>query len=154
MDLDFADPTIRFFVHGRPSPGGSKRFVGMSKRTGRAVLIDAGGKHTKNWRACVAATAREVAPAAIIAGAVTFSMRFVMARPKYHFHTSKKLLGQLRSEYAAAFHDVAPDTTKLVRSTEDALKGIVWVDDCQVVRQFAEKTYGETPGCQIEITPL
>ena len=32
-----------FFVKGRPSPGGSKRYVGHSK-AGRAILVDMGGR--------------------------------------------------------------------------------------------------------------
>jgi Holliday junction resolvase RusA-like endonuclease len=49
---------------------------------------------------------------------------------------------------------VAPDTTKLVRSTEDALKGICWRDDSQVVYQVASKEYaarGGIPGADIKI---
>ena len=44
---------MTFFVPGIPAPGGSKRFVGHSKKTGRAILIDAAGERNKNWRSIV-----------------------------------------------------------------------------------------------------
>jgi Holliday junction resolvase RusA-like endonuclease len=38
---------------------------------------------------------------------------------------------------------VPPDLDKLCRATFDALKGVAWVDDAQVVQVFATKHYGE-----------
>jgi len=45
--------SISFFVPGLPAPGGSKRFVGFGKKTGRAILIDAAGQRNKDWKANV-----------------------------------------------------------------------------------------------------
>lgn len=158
LDFDDAKALLTFFVPGIPAPGGSKSFMGLSKRTGRAILMDAGGQRNKDWRACVslagwqAAHGNEAAKA-LMSGPIHLSCDFIMPRPKKHFHTSKKLRGQLRAD-APKYHTSAPDTTKLLRSTEDALKGITWTDDSQVATQFARKTYGETTGCHITITQL
>lgn len=151
VELDFAGPELVFWVSGIPAPGGSKSFMGFSKK-GRAILMDAGGKRNKTWRAVVAMTARAVAKE-ILEGPIELTCEFTMPRPKKHFYTDKKRLGKLRSD-APHFHIFAPDTTKLLRSTEDAMKGITWVDDSQVVRQFAGKIYGDKPGCLIKISKL
>jgi Holliday junction resolvase RusA-like endonuclease len=156
MKLDFAEPAtllLSFFVPGLPAPGGSKRFVGMGKKTGRAILIDAAGVRNKNWRTCVACCGHEHAPAELLRGALSVSFAFVMPRPKSHYHTSKKRAGALRED-APTFHTSTPDVLKLSRSTEDALTNVIWADDAQTVRLTATKEYGDKPGCQITITAL
>ena len=40
-----------------------------------------------------------------------------------------------------------PDVTNLVKSVEDALNGVVYVDDCQIVRIVAEKHFVDA-GCE------
>jgi len=48
-----------------------------------------------------------------------------------------------------------PDLTKLIRSVEDALTGILWRDDAQVISQVALKRYAmpdETPGVRVRVT--
>lgn len=51
-----------------------------------------------------------------------------------------------------------PDIDKLSRACLDAMTGIVYLDDAQVVHLEATKLYGETPGCRIIVaaftTPL
>jgi Holliday junction resolvase RusA-like endonuclease len=57
---------------------------------------------------------------------------------------------------APANHTIKPDVTKLVRSLEDSLKGIVWLDDSQVVKQSASKRYVhlEVAGAVVRIEEL
>ena len=150
---------IKFFVHGRPSPGGSKRYVGHTKatisRASRAVLIDMGGKHTKDWRAAVAQAARLAYSNAPADVPLCLKVTFVIARPKAHY-TCRGL-----RDDAPVWHTNAPDATKLVRSTEDALKGILWVDDRLIATQTVEKRYNDsetydnqTTGAWIEVICL
>lgn len=145
---------IHFFVHGRPSPGGSKRYVGHSK-AGRAILVDMGGKHTKDWRECVAQAARIAHRKPPLDCPLRLKVVFYMKRPGAHFNK----LG-LR-ENAPVWHTNAPDATKLLRSTEDALKGILWRDDCLVTVQHVEKRYcdcdsyeAQKTGCYITLEVL
>jgi Holliday junction resolvase RusA-like endonuclease len=42
-----------------------------------------------------------------------------------------------------------PGLDKLVRSVKDALRGVLYRDDAQVVRLTASKTYHEQPGVEI-----
>jgi Holliday junction resolvase RusA-like endonuclease len=45
-------------------------------------------------------------------------------------------------------HVVKPDLSKLIRATEDALTGILFADDSQVVQVSARKTYSQ-PECVV-----
>ncbi len=154
-EIDFKDdeiPAISFFVEGIPSPGGSKKYVGHSKK-GKAILIDMGGDKTRFWRQAVSIYARQTYHGAPLKGAVSVRFQFYMPRPKTHFHTSPKRLGELRRG-APLYHTVRPDVLKLSRSTEDALTGICWQDDSANCVLTASKLYSDRPGCQITITQL
>lgn len=147
---------ISFFVPGIPAPGGSKRFVGHSKKTGRAILIDAAGERNKNWRSIVgvvgSAKMREALLGMQFNGPLRVRFDFVMSRPKHHFNRK----GELK-ESSPMYHTTRPDALKLARSTEDALTGIVWNDDAQTAMLEISKCYahkGEACGCQITIQHL
>lgn len=132
---------IDFFVPGIPAPGGSKRGF-LHKHTGR-VIVTEDCKRSKDWRATVAMAAAEACQKPLI-GPVTASFSFTFPRPKAHYKSN----GSLKPS-APVWHTKRPDATKVLRSTEDALKGIAWLDDSQVVNQAASKCFGERPGCRI-----
>lgn len=130
--------TIRFFVLGIPAPGGSKKHVGGGK------LIDA-CKRSAPWKATVAAAAAKAMKGrGLLCAPLRFRFEFVFPRPKCHYGTGRNA-SKLKPD-APDLHTTKPDTTKLTRSTEDALKGIVWVDDSGVSFQTAWKRY-TGPGC-------
>jgi Holliday junction resolvase RusA-like endonuclease len=121
-------------VHGLPAPQGSKKYVGhrFNKRYGKElpVLVES-SKKVDPWRRDVAKTAMAAPPTELFDGPLIADMVFSMPRPKGHFGTGRNA-GSLRPS-APAVPFVMPDLSKLVRSTEDALKGIVWRDDSLVV---------------------
>lgn len=141
------DPAFVAFVPGTPVPGGSK--VPGRTKSGRLFVRDAAGRRNKTWKFNVAMTARQAMTGAPLDGPVELFILFVMPRPKKHYFTGKRA-SVLRPD-APTHHTVAPDATKLTRSTEDALKGVVWVDDSQVVYQEVVKRYGPTPGAKIVV---
>ena len=146
---------ISFFVPGVPQPGGSKKgFAVRTKTGGTRIAIVEDAKHNAPWRAVVALAARDLFPAGPLTGPVEVSFYFLMPRPASHYGTGRKAGDIKRS--APRWHAVKPDTTKLIRSTEDALKGIAWVDDSQVGHQSASKMYtnDRRPGCWITIGQL
>lgn len=145
---------ITFFAPGIPAPGGSKRFVGHSKTTGRAILIDAAGERNKNWRSIVALCGRAEMKntGAVFNGPLRVKFDFIMPRRKGDLNK----YGDVKPS-APFYHTTKPDALKLARSTEDALTGIVWNDDAQtamleISKRYAEK--GEPCGCQITISNL
>ncbi len=146
---------MKFFVAGLPAPGGSKKAFNWRAKDGRSgtSIVDAGGVKNKNWRAAVSYTARE----AMIAtghkepfkGPLYLSIVFTLPRPAGHFGKHGNLLHS-----AAAWPLKRPDATKLLRSTEDALTNIVWIDDALVVGMHITKIYGSPVGAEITILEM
>lgn len=142
-----------FFAPGIPAPGGSKKGFAYRDKKGntRVAISDAAGQRNKDWRATVALAASEHF-AAPLAGPVASEFIFVLPRPRDHFGSGRN--ASTLKPSAPEHHTKAPDALKLARSTEDALKGIAWGDDCQVVSLVCRKEYGERPGAYISICPV
>lgn len=143
---------IEIWVPGIPQPGGSKKGFAIPNKDKpgkyRAILTEDNRK-SKPWRQAVEWAALEIFRMGdLLACPLEVEFRFYMPRPKGHF-------GKNGIRPAARFKMpvVKPDITKLVRSTEDALKGVVWCDDSQIVRQSAAKFYSGRPGALITIRP-
>lgn len=49
-------------------------------------------------------------------------------------------------------HTKKPDVTNLVKSIEDGLNGVVWVDDSQVSTVIARKLYAAEPAVHITVS--
>lgn len=147
---------LTFRVLGLPRPAGSKRAFAIRKNgkpTGRIAVVD-DCKESRDWKSTVsneAAIAMRTVNRQLCVGPVTLSVAFQMPRPKGHYRTGKHA-NELRPS-APQFPITKPDLLKLTRAVEDALTGIVWRDDSQVVAQRLEKKYGQ-PGCFIEIVSL
>lgn len=47
-----------------------------------------------------------------------------------------------------------PDSDNVEKSIKDGLNGVVWVDDCQVVKCQKVKVYGPRPGVRVRVHPL
>lgn len=135
-----------FFVPGIPAPGGSKKGF-VNPKTGRVVIVDDAKRNT-DWRSMVGLVASQHF-AKPLEGPVRVVVTFYMPRPQGHF-------GKRGLRPGAPAHPITrPDCSKVWRSTEDALKGIAWFDDAQVVTQMIRKSYAvERPGAQIEIESL
>jgi Holliday junction resolvase RusA-like endonuclease len=76
-------------------------------------------------------------------------MDFIMPRPKGHYRSGKHA-GEVK-DGAPPYPAVKPDAGKLARGTEDALTGIVWRDDSQIVTEVLTKRYGPQAGCRIRV---
>ena len=135
---------ITFCVYGKAEPAGSKR-IGRAKGSGKPIVLDA-NKNAAGWKQQVATVAGTLMGGRHpFAGPLYLRVTFYKERPKSH--TTKHGLAK-----GAPKHPVyKPDTTKLLRGVEDALNGIVWKDDCQVVDQFARKRYGSPERVEIQV---
>lgn len=49
---------------------------------------------------------------------------------------------------------VKPDTDNYIKSTLDALNGVLWHDDAQIVKLVSEKRYGESGKIVISVKPV
>ena len=87
-------------------------------------------------------------------GPIRLEVRFLMPRPQAHYHWKQRMgqrvQGELRDD-APLEHVSQPDTTKLLRALEDALTGVIWLDDKQVWDQRCLKFYDCTPGAHVII---
>ncbi len=140
---------LRITVYGSPAPQGSKKFVGM--KNGRGIMVES-SKKVKPWREDVksaAELARNGAPP--MDGPLLARMVFTLPKPKSAPKTRR------------TWPDRKPDLSKLLRSTEDALKdaGVI-ADDARIVEfsrlvkvfpgEDAESL--ESPGVRIEICAM
>ena len=139
---------ISFFVAGTPVPKGSaKAFVVK----GRAIVTQDNRDRQKPWASSISYTAAQqtdgVKPTA---EAVHITMQFYMPRPKSHLRKNGEL-----TKSAPIHHINKPDLDKLIRCVLDALTGVVWADDSQVMAIDAYKGY-ESPivgaGVKIKIS--
>lgn len=145
---------LSFTVYGQPQPAGSKRAF-QNKRTGRIVVVD-DAKGSRPWKQEVAETATQCVttygwPEAH-RGPVRLDITFVLPRPKGHHGTGRN--ASLVKPGAPAWPGVKPDATKLLRAVEDAMTGIVYYDDAQVVQQSVSKRYGHPARVEIHVTQL
>lgn len=151
LPFDTAEPLaeqIRIVVYGVAQPAGSKRaFV----RGGRAHVVDDNPK-SRPWKqtlAVMAGQAMEGRP--LLQGPLEVDFTFVVARPKGHLGARGNLNTRGR---ATPYPITRPDVLKLTRGAEDALTGVVWHDDAQIVAEHLFKTYGDPPRVEIYIRQL
>lgn len=140
---------LAFFAPGKPQTAGSKSAI-PGKDGGRPLIVESGNRAAKrSWRGDLRDAARAAAgfegaewPTA---DALDVTFVAVRARPKQHMRTGRNA-GQLHPWAIDLRPTARPDTTKLVRAAEDALEGILWADDAAIVRQVAEKAFGDQVG--------
>jgi Holliday junction resolvase RusA-like endonuclease len=136
-------------VYGLSAPQGSKRARAIYKGRGAAkqftgkVSVEESSKAVKPWREAVKAAALDLNLGAPLLGPLKVTFTFTFARPKFHYRTGR--YAHLLRDNASPYPDVYPDTSKLVRSTEDALTDAgIWRDDAQAVVEVARKVYPGT----------
>lgn len=154
------DAALRFTVYGKPQPAGSKRAFAIKrdgKPTGQIAVADANPK-AKGWQQEVAACAIAASEhpdgsiRALLTGPVACEMTFYVARPRGHYGTGRNA-DQLKDS-APSFPVVKPDALKLARGTEDAMTGIAWRDDAQVVDMQVRKRYGLPERCEVVVRSI
>ena len=132
-----------FVVYGVAAPAGSKT-AQVSPR-GKVFVRDA-SKRSAPWKRLVAQAAGEaMAGAGLLEGPLSLTVAVVIPRPKSHYGARG-----LRPSAPSA-PTTRPDLTKYLRGIEDAMTGIVWRDDAQVITQSAEKRYGEPARVSVRV---
>lgn len=137
---------VAFIVYRKAEPQGSKRaFVvpGKNGAKARAVVVDVAKDKMRSYRtdvrfeAMVALQALSIAqPMAERHEPIELTFEFMFVRPP--------------SAAKRCYPTVAPDIDKLCRSTIDAMIGVLYADDAQVVRVTMEKIYG--PAEQVKLS--
>lgn len=143
---------IQFFVPGAPVTKGSWRPI--RTRTGRVFLAHDKPREYESW----VGTIRQYAQAhgvKILDGPVACMLIFLLSRPQAHYGKSKgvKVVKTTAPPYPAK----KPDADKLARLVLDALTGMAWTDDAQVIQLHVQKRYHPMdagPGCIISILAM
>lgn len=131
-----------FEVPGKPVGQGSMRDYGYG--------ITHSNPNLQPWRERVGWQARHrLPPGWDLDGPMAVDAWFHLPRPKHHYRAN----GDLKP--AAPWWPVsraAGDVDKHARALLDALTGVVWADDSQVVQLHAEKTYDDGAGPRLVCT--
>lgn len=136
---------LSFFVPGIPVPKGSAKAFYV-KSLGRAVVTQTNREKQRPWASMISVMAQQ-AGAKVTDGPMSISLSFVFSRPRSHYGTGRNA-GAVKASAPLA-HVTKPDVDKLVRCVLDALTGVAWRDDSQVVRIDAGKMYGTSPGVRV-----
>jgi crossover junction endodeoxyribonuclease RusA len=126
---------ISFVVHGVARPQGSKRHLGKGR-------FKEASDHVMNWRNAVASEAAKAYKGELLTGPLLVTMTFVFPRPKSHFGTGGN--ADFLKNNAPLYHTShsGPDLSKLMRAAEDAMQGVIFVNDGQIAKSSLEKPYG------------
>jgi Holliday junction resolvase RusA-like endonuclease len=137
---------VELVVHGAGKPAGSKRHIGQGR------IVDA-NPNARDWQWRVAQVAGEqLNGRPLLEGPLRLDVCFYRTRPKSHLGTGRNA-GTVKAS-APAWPTTEPDLTKLVRAVEDALTGVCWRDDAQIVEQNAAKLYAAQVRCEIRVEDL
>lgn len=125
------------------------RVYGLPVAQGRPRAFRAPGGHvrlydpatSRDWKRTVLAQVLAVKPERPADGPVAMTLVFVLPRPK----SLPK-----RVEHPTT----RPDLDNLTKAIKDALRGVVYRDDSQVVQLAARKVYGAAPGVEIRVAPV
>ena len=99
---------------------------------------------SKDWKRTVMAQALVVKPERLLDGALEGEIDFYLPRPK---SLPKRVAYPIKK----------PDVSNLLKGTEDALRGIIFADDSQIVTLRITKHYaidGSPPGVRLRLTEL
>ena len=123
---------IAFTIPGISVPKARPR---TTKRGNRAIMYTP--DKTKNFENYVKLVAAQHVPEELLTSALEVRLDFLFQRPK---SLPKKI----------RYHTKKPDIDNLAKSVMDALEGIIYVNDAQVISLRVTKDYG-TPLCSVRI---
>lgn len=130
--------------------------AGAPVAKGRARITTRGGfaraytpEKTRKAEESLIARAIRFAPAEPLAGPLAVALTFVFAVPESW--SRKKREAALRCEL---HHTTKPDVDNVVKSTLDALQGVFFLDDKQIVQLEVRKSYGAVPMTRVTIEEL
>jgi crossover junction endodeoxyribonuclease RusA len=139
--------TITFTVLCKPAPQGSLKGIALTSRAGLPYTkLSCDNPRTMPYRQAVGWAALEARAKAGIHEVfaaqdvpVRMAATFVFLKPK-------------SAPRSRTRPTVKPDLDKLLRSTYDALSGVLYADDAQVVSCALEKIYGAPESVTISVT--
>ena len=134
--------SVRLIVPGVPAPQGSLVRTKFGVRDANPA--------TRPWRAAISAEAAAAMNGTrMLTGPVKVRAELQLPRSKSHYGTGRNA-GVLKAS-APLYCETKPDADKLARAIGDALTGIVFRDDSQIVMWEIVKRYGDPAGCVVSV---
>ncbi len=131
---------VRFVVYGEAAGKGSvtSRYV-----PGRGRTFSHHPKKTVNWEALVKRVAQDHVPmGGLLKGPLEAGLRIYLLKPA---SKPKKCV----------WPEWKPDIDKLVRAVFDAMTGVIYANDAQIVRVVELfKAYGDPPRVEVMVRPI
>ena len=143
-------PQVEFQVAGLPIGQGSKTYV---PTPAGPRSKESNEKKLRPWRNDVAdAAQRAMGDRAPFHQPISLRATFVFPRPQSHYGSGRNA-GSVKPS-APGWKTSTPDLDKLVRAVGDALSGICFRDDAQIVDLAVTKIYGQHPGVTVRVRAL
>lgn len=153
---------LRLDIAGKAEPAGSKKAFALRGKGGKPILTKTGqpiinvvddNDDSRDWKARVAdAAAQQWGDRPLLTEPLWFRATFYRLRNQGDYGTGKNA-GTIKQS-SPNWPATKPDVLKLTRAVEDALSGIVYADDAQIVSERIDKRYGDKPRVEIEIGVL
>jgi len=135
---------IQFTVYGDPVAQGRPR---ATQQGGFIKMYDP--EKSKDYKDYVRLAASQHAPTALLEGPVGMMLTVYRSMPK-----SFSKIKVTEAEAGRLQPTSKPDIDNYLKGVKDALKGIIWKDDSQVVEVFAQKRYSAKPRIEVKIKDL
>ena len=135
---------IVFTVFGIAQSAGSKRGFARRRSDGSTFvsIVDDNPK-SRDWKNAVTAAASQHYTGDLLDCPIDLKLIFYRPRPLGHF-------GKRGVRASAPAYPVSrPDVLKLARAVEDALTGVIYRDDSQIVTETLIKRFGEPSRVEI-----
>ena len=133
--------TISFVVLGDPKA--QKRHRTYTKgKGGKALPFPRQVDPSADDKSTFIAQALQWAPESPLDGPLSLNVHFFFPRPRSHYGTGRN--AEKLKPSAPQHHTKKPDTDNCVKLVKDAMNGIFYRDDCQIVSLMAFKHYAET----------
>jgi len=120
--------------------------MGAVRMTQRGKFVKGNASRYLQYKNAIATMALQSSQEPTLA-ACGVKIRFIMPIPKSW--SKKKQLAAIGQP-----HISKPDIDNLIKGCFDAVNGLIWKDDNQVVDVQAVKVYGEQPGIEMEVFEL
>lgn len=131
-------PILEQRVFGLPVAQGRPRARHFQDRGGETRVSVYDPSTSRDWKRTVQSQCLDAKPVAPVEGPLAMHLEFYLPRgaslPKRVVH-----------------HITKPDVSNLVKAVEDALCGVIYQDDKQIVALTVEKRYSPAPGVLIRI---
>jgi Holliday junction resolvase RusA-like endonuclease len=126
----------------------------LHRRTRRAIVVADHRAELQSWRALVSSAAMTAAQRTglhgVLEGPLLLIVRFQFLAPV----SRPKQIRTPQQHALWAYPVRRPDLSKAIRAVEDALTGVVYRDDAQIVSLHTTKEYAAVAGARIALETL